>query len=298
MPVSWEALSSILFCPNDKQSLHFLGDGYFCRSCSRRFPVLFERIVDLRPQSPLPLPSGTNSEFAADYIESFHDPSPCPWNDNALGFGATEVISPRDVRRKKRQVLHIQSVLREKGKTAHVFCDFSAGAGYYTLECARSFPLVLHCDLSCDSLMYASRKAEKLGIDNIAFLRIDYLQPPFFESLDSIICMDSLERGEGHEKMLLTALRRSLRRTGIALVDFHNWWHNPLRRLGLLPENYRCNRSYGRREAEALVRSCGIRTPQYLPFYQEFEPTGLQAQLCKPFLPATRHVFLLKLSET
>jgi hypothetical protein len=103
--------------------------------------------------------------------------------------------------------------------------------------------------------------------------------------------MDTLERGEHHERMLLEAIRRSLRPSGIGLVDFHNWWHNPLRRLRLLPQNFGLNRSYSRKQAEALLRSCGIAKSRYAPFYQEFEGIGIPTRMAQALLPPTRHVF-------
>lgn len=293
MPLNWRELGNILSCPNDQGRLDFLDLEYYCTLCSARFPILFDRIADLRPRSPMQLPLETNPEFAAAYVQVFH--RTCEWNGNAMGFGAREVISSYLARRKEREVLHVQKVLQAQDEIAsRTFCDFSAGAGYYTLGLASSFPLVLHCDLSCDSLLYALMKAQKLGIDNIAFLRIDYLRPPFAGTLDCVICMDSLARGEGHERMLLQTIRMSLRSEGTAVLDFHNWWHNPLRRLGLLPENYRLNRSYSRREAESLVHSCGIKNLQYWPFHQEFEPDDPKGRIAKIIVPPTRHVFLFK----
>lgn len=293
MPVNWRELGNMLCCPNDQGPLDFSSLEYRCTLCSACFPILFEHIADLRPQSPMQLPLETNPEFAAGYVDLFH--RTCEWNSNALGFGAREVIPSYLARRKEREVLHVQKVLQAQDEIGlRTFCDFSAGAGYYTLGLASSFPLVLHCDLSCDSLLYALLKAQKLGIDNIAFLRIDYLRPPFASTLDCVICMDSLERGEGHERMLLNAIRESLRSDGMGVIDFHNWWHNPLRRLGLLPENYRLNRSYSRCEAESLVRCCGVKNLQYWPFHQEFEPDDSKRRVAKTMVPPTRHVFLFK----
>jgi SAM-dependent methyltransferase len=289
----WEELGKIICCPDDEGQVEFYGSKYSCRTCSRQFPILPGKIADLRPRSPQALPSDTNSRFVEDYAKTFH--RPLDRSSQAVAWGATEVVAAEWARKRERQVRHIGSVLKEEHDSAlNTFCDFSAGAGYYTLEYARSFPLVLHCDLSADSLVYASQKAEKLGIENIAFLRIDYLQPPFPGKLDCAICMDSLERGEGHERMLLEAIQRSLRLGGIGVVDFHNWWHNPLRRLGLLAQNFGLNRSYTRREVEALLRSCGIREFSYAPFFQEFEANGVACRMARAVLPATRHVFSFK----
>ena len=289
----WEELRHVICCPEDGEQLSFSGSEYGCRACSSRFPVLFGRIADLRPRSPQLISFKANAPFARDYAHAFHQQ--LQWSSGQPAWGATETVSAGWARRREREVRHIQRALKEHGNgTLHNFCDISAGAGYYTLAYVRSFPLILHCDLSCDSLLYASQKAEMLGIDNVAFLRIDYLQPPFAGRLDCAICMDSLERGTDHERMLLKAIRRSLRPGGIGIVDFHNWWHNPLRRLGLLPQNFGVNSSYTRAEAEALLLSCGITEFKYVPFYQEFEGTHRENKIGKAVLPPTRHVFFFE----
>lgn len=250
-------------------------------------------MADLRPRSPRRVPADTNPQFASDYLEVFQRPS--ERSDQAVGWGAQEIVTPQWARRRERQVEHVKSILQqEKGSDMHTCCDFSAGAGYYTLGLAALFSGFLHCDLSCDSLFYAAQRVERGGINNIVFLRIDYLQPPFAGRLDCVICMDSLERGEGHERMLLGSIRRSLRPGGLGIVDFHNWWHNPLRRLGMLPQNFGFNHSYSRRAAEALLHSCGIKDFQYFPFCQEFEPSRMLGRIAPTILPSTRHVFLFR----
>jgi len=292
MSKPWEKLRCVLCCPEDSEPLEFCGAEYRCAACARRFPIQFGCIADLRPRSPQTIECATNPQFARDYEVAFH--RPLQGRNEALAWGAKEAVPLGWARKRERQVRHVQRMLEEEGSTVHTFCDFSAGAGYYTLALAPFFPVVLHCDLSCDSLLYASQKAEKMGIRNVAFLRIDYLRPPFVGKLDCAICMDSLERGEDHERRLLTAILRSLKPGGIGVVDFHNWWHNPARRLGLLPQNFGLNRSYTRREAEGLLRSCGVGEFRYLPFYQEFEPDGVASRMAQVVLPPTRHLFLFK----
>ena len=81
------------------------------------------------------------------------------------------------------------------------------------------------------------------------FLRVDYLKLPFSQALDYVICLDTLIRGRDHERGLLASIRDALKPGGHAVLDFHNWWHNPLRRLGLLPQNFGGNTSYNYRES-------------------------------------------------
>jgi len=292
----WEELRHILCCPDDRKQLCFSGSEYSCQACGGRFPILLGRIADLRPRSPQPIEGDANLQFSRDYEDAFR--RSCGSHNEARAWGAPEEMPRRWVRKRERQVRYTESILRTvNGNVLRTFCDFSAGAGYYTLGLARSFPLVLHCDLSCDSLFYASRKADKLGLDNVAFLRIDYLQPPFVGQLDCAICMDSLERGEGHERMLLGAIRRSLRPGGVGVVDFHNWWHNPLRRLGILRQNFGRNCSYTRRQAEGLLLLSGLRNFMYFPFLQEFEPGALVGRMAGFLMPPTRHLFLFEQTD-
>ena len=78
---------------------------------------------------------------------------------------------------------------------------------------------------------------------------------------------------------------------GRAIVDFHHWWHNPLRRLGLLPQNFGQNRSYTRRQSETLLRESGIKKWKLIRFYQEFEPTEPRHKRLALVLPATRLMY-------
>jgi len=76
-------------------------------------------------------------------------------------------------------------------------------------------------------------------------------------------------------------------------VDFHNWWHNPLRRLGVLPENFAENRSYAAGELPALLAAAGIDDFDLQPFIQELNADGWSASLLKRIIPPTR--FLVRL---
>jgi SAM-dependent methyltransferase len=172
-----------------------------------------------------------------------------------------------------------------------VFCDISAGAGYYTLSYARYFSQVLHCDLSTRSLVYSRNRAQAMGIGNIVFLRIDYLSPPFRRSLTHLVCFDTLIYGRNHERDLLASIKRMLSPAGSSVVAFHNWWHNPVRRVGLLRRNYPPEGSYSRAETERLLREAGISAYEYFPFHQEFEPGGLLGRIGAELLPPTLHVY-------
>ena len=181
----------------------------------------------------------------------------------------------------------------DTGDSNLILCDISAGPGYYTLEYAASFRYVLHCDLSARALSYAARRASERQLDNVILLRIDYLRPPFRGSLDRVICFDTLIRGPEHDTDLLGAIAQSLRPEGIALVDFHNWWHNPLRKLGLLPDNFVGNTSYTRSGVRALLRDAGI-SGQMQEYYEELDADAWYTPVLTRILPPTRHTVTLR----
>jgi ubiquinone/menaquinone biosynthesis C-methylase UbiE len=209
-----------------------------------------------------------------------------------MAWGAEENVSESWARKRRRQVAMVQQQITEGIRAGEsVLCDIAAGAGYYTFAYAHLFRYVLHCDLSVDNLNYASRKARLLGIQNIFFLRADYFALPLRQSLDRILCMDTLIRGDAHDSVLLTNIVRSLGPEGSAIVDFHNWWHNPLRRVGLLPKNFGSNRSYRRAEAERLLRRVGIKDYSLRPFLQELSPDSMLAGLLSGVFPSTRLVY-------
>src|SRR5260370_29930293 len=118
--------------------------------------------------------------------------------------------------------------------------------------------------MSVDSLQYARRRSRKMDVANVFFLRVDYFALPFCQSLNRILCLDTLIRGRDHEKALLGQIQGALAGEGSAIVDFHYWWHNPLRRLGLLPQNFGLNQSYTRRDSERLLWESGIEDWRYI----------------------------------
>lgn len=122
-------------------------------------------------------------------------------------------------------------------------------------------------------------------------LRVDYFALPFRRSIDRLLCLDTLIRGEDHEKALLNEIAKAIASDGRAIVDFHHWWHNPLRRLGVLPQNFGNNRSYTRSGAEGLLRECGVEGWRLVRFCQEFAPEGASLKRLSWLLPATRLLY-------
>jgi SAM-dependent methyltransferase len=276
-----------LCCPDDRSKLHFSHNLLVCGRCGREFTVSDRSTFDLIPREPAKLGTIRNTAYIESYFQLFQQSLLS--GKNGVAWGADEKTPRTWAEKRMRQVRYVLPiVLGNRGKA---LCDVSAGAGRYTLEYAKHFDLVFHCDLSPESLDYVSRKAEALGLQNVISLRTDYLRLPFYKSLDVVLCFDSLARGEEHEQLLLQSIRSSLAPGGIAVVDFHNWWHNPFRRMGLLKQNYGQNRSYSRREAETLLSDAGIFRYEYLPFVQELSGDDALVSLARKLIPATRLIY-------
>lgn len=281
----WAGLQGRLACPDDGAVLDFQGNAFACRGCGRRFPLLAKNVVELLPKSPFGKNTGT-AAYWEQYVRELQ--RPFQPDAEAQAWGAPETTSAEWSSKRRREVARVLPLVLEDGGNK-LLCDVSAGAGYYTFAYAPHFQQVLHCDLSVDSLSYCVRKARRLGLENLFFLRIDYFSPPFCPSLDRVICFDTLIRGPAHERRLLAGIRKSLAPQASAVVDFHNWWHNPLRRLGLLPQNFGENRSYTRSQAEELLLASGI--PEYERFEYHQECADGKASGLWGLLPPTRLIY-------
>jgi ubiquinone/menaquinone biosynthesis C-methylase UbiE len=289
MRASAEKIVASLCCPDDQKSLR-LGNGALeCSQCSRIYPVWEGEIIELLPRKPAEPRS--NPEYAADYQRQFH--KNFENRQDSIVWGIAEARSPSWKLHRERQARRVLSMLRSDGAPLQdlILCDVSAGIGDYTLSYARHFKWVLHCDLSVDALRYASGRSRRMGLENVFFLRVDYFALPFSHSIDRLLCLDTLIRGRDHEMALLNQIRMAISGQGRAIIDFHHWWHNPFRRLGLLRQNFGTNRSYVRSGAEGLMRECGIEAWKLVRFYQELEPADPFPKGLSWMLPATRLVY-------
>jgi SAM-dependent methyltransferase len=215
-------------------------------------------------------------------------------SDDVIPWGASESSSVTSTRRRERQAEEALRLLRDApGDADGVFCDLSAGAGHTTFAAAPHCRLVFHCDLSVAAVRYASAKATRMGLKNMVIVRADYFRPPFLHSVQHLTCLDSLIRGPWHDIQLLANIRQALAPGGSAVVDFHNWWHNPLRRLGLLNQDFGENRSYTRSEVLQLLRHAGIDEFVVSTFVQEDDSSSLLTRVLSRLKPATRFVVRL-----
>jgi SAM-dependent methyltransferase len=290
-------IAGLLSCPEDGTSLRFASNALHCPSCARHFPVHSDNLAEILPLRPRAFPASANPTYYRDYVRAFdqvyrNDPTTLAW-------GAEEAVSESWARKRRRQVAAVERLITEENRseenrnTNSILCDVAAGAGYYSFAYAPLFRLVIHCDLSVENLSYAWRRARSLGIRNIVFLRTDYFALPFHRALDCVICLDTLIRGASHDSALLASIARSLKTGGSAVVDFHNWWHNPLRRIGILPDNFAGNTSYSRRGLCRLLTTARVRQFEIEPFIQEVNPDRPASRLLMRLLPPTR--FMVRL---
>jgi ubiquinone/menaquinone biosynthesis C-methylase UbiE len=264
-------------------------------ACDRRFRVYEQNLIEMLPRRRQELPPSISSEYREGYERAFNQKYQN--NEESMAWGAEESMTRSWTLKRRRQVEFVRPLVTEGANPGDsTLCDIAAGAGYYTLAYAQLFRLVLHCDLSVNDLSYARRKAQSMGICNVLFVRADYFAPPFRNSLDRVLCMDTLIRGEAHESLLLASIARSLNGDGFALVDFHNWWHNPLRRLGVLRNNFGRNRSYSKRELNNLLASAHIVPSGFFPFVQELKGHGAGSNVFGKILSPTR--FVLRIHGT
>jgi ubiquinone/menaquinone biosynthesis C-methylase UbiE len=281
----------LLSCPDDGHNLRLSAPDLCCDACERRFLIHADNFVELLPRAATVLDPSVEPAYRDQYLDLFGR-KVSGIDENGSAWGAPESVSPSWMRKRQRQVRAVGDLLTRSTRSENLtLCDVAAGAGHYTFAYAKQFKLVLHCDLSPENLNYSRRKAGKLGLRNILFLRIDYFRLPFRHCLDRVICMDTIIRGSTHDALLLKALFNALGRHGEAVIDFHNWWHNPFRRLGLLKDNFFFNKSYSRREAESLLASVGAAKYKYAPFYQEFDPHSSMGLLCSRLVPPTRIMY-------
>jgi SAM-dependent methyltransferase len=288
MPPDPTEIARYLACPDEAAPLAQGSSGLRCVRCSRVFPFRKPNLLEILPSKQVAL---STSEVPSEYESAYTQAYSGAWesSDDALPFGANETSSPKIMKRREHHTEEVFRLLREAGGDGNgAFCDLSAGAGHTTFVAARYSPLVFHCDLSVAAVRYASAKAARMGLDNMMIVHADYFRPPFQNSIQQLTCLDSLIRGPWHEAQLLASIRQSLAPGGTAVVDFHNWWHNPLRRLGLLRQNFGENRSYSRREVLQLLKQAGFGEFAMSGFIQEADPQRLSARVLRRVLPATR----------
>ncbi|MGK2862374.1 MAG: methyltransferase domain-containing protein [Chitinophagaceae bacterium] len=275
-------------CPDCKAPIRFETSHFTCTECQRHFPYS-EGILEMLPVKPV--------HYAFDQRSAYHEKiyntlfNTKKENANMENSWAPpELVDPKWLRKKLYHVNFIKSLIEKNTIERKTFCDFSGGSGYYTFEFHKMFDWIFHCDLSIESMLYMMKKAEKQNINNMIFIRTDYTQPPFNNSLDLLYCGDSLIYSPYHEGLVLSGMKQSLKEGGYAIFDFHNWWHNPLRRMGLMKNHFGECYSYSKKQTEGFVNH-HFRLHSYHKYYQEFA-NGQRASFIPDFFPHTRHTYI------
>ena len=282
-------IQEYICCPDCKATITYETTHFRCSKCERKFPFYEDSILEMLPSNPVHYAFDERSAYHEKiYTTLFHTKKEEANIDKS--WATPELVPAKWLSKKRGHVNFIQSLIEKNTTQRKTFCDFSGGSGYYTFEYYKLFDWIFHCDLSIESMLYTKKKADKQNISNIIFIRADYTQPPFNGTLDLIYCGDSLIYSPFHEGLVLNGMKQSLKEGAYAIFDFHNWWHNPLRRLGLMKNYFGECYSYSKKQTDDFVnRLFPVHT--YHKYYQEFT-NGQRASLIPGFFPNTRHTYI------
>jgi SAM-dependent methyltransferase len=215
-------------------------------------------------------------------------------NDAGVAWGAPQTMPPEWVRlRRLYSERVVDLVFNLLGTRRGIALDTSAGAGYVSFALAERGLATIHADLDPQSIVCAVQWKGEHREPPLLVVRADYFALPLRGTADVIVATDSLIRGMAHEMAALEAIRLALRDDGFAVVDFHNWLHNPLRRLGVLPDNFVGNRSYFHWEVRPLLRAVGLEVLMEQSYRQE-EDQSLVRRLVAPLVPPTRFIVVVR----
>lgn len=277
----------LFVCPDDGGRLRPDGGEVACASCGQEYPVRMDRILELLPKRRAELTPQTELErkYGEYYRGMFEEPF--AERPTATAWGAIESIP----RKKQRYILKQQRLIaRELKGSLGVLCDISAGSGNYPFALADRADLVILCDLGVDNLNHLLRRAGESRDGNIVVARCDYHASPLRpESIDTLLCTDTLCYGREHERHLLKTIARVLKKGGRALVNFKNKVHrNPFKKPIVT--------DYGRGEVRAMIAQSGFERWNMIDYHQELavEERGdsVLTRVMKKVIPPTRFYVL------
>jgi SAM-dependent methyltransferase len=208
-----------LRCPTDHSTLKADNNVLTCLVCKTNFPFYSKNLFDFSNSS---LPTWFfdigNHKFKEDYhaiynkkinVEAdLHDLK--PWGGDDYSNYSVNFFYLNLYQK-------ISSFLCNHSKGDLV--DISSGGGRLTEKFSKYFNNLIFCEAHSDSILHAYMKYQG---ENSLFLRANYLSLPFAsKSVDNLLCIDTLERGELHENQVLKEIKRVLALKGLAVVDFH-----------------------------------------------------------------------------
>jgi SAM-dependent methyltransferase len=283
-----QLIEEAVCCPDCLTKIKYTDSAFTCTQCNRQFPYK-DGILEMLPAAPINYAFDKRSgHHEGIYKRLFHTKR--EEANLEKSWATPELVPTKWLRTKMGHVNFIKGLIEKNTSSRHLFCDFSGGSGYYTFEFYKLFRWIFHCDLSIESMLYTKKKADEKGIDNIIFIRTDYTRPPFNGSLDIVFCGDSLIYSPFHEGLVVKGIHQAVKPDGHAIFDFHNWWHNPLRRLGLMSNPFGECYSYSKKQTDDMVSHL-FPTFTYHKYYQEFA-NGQRASIIPSFFPGTRHTYV------
>jgi len=261
-----EKYIKIFCCPDDHWSLELYKDYLECQKCQRRFSIFSKNLVEILPEE-IPqwnLSDEDNKQDEEEYKKICSEKF--IWVENPKGWGFFPELRPGSRAFVKKEIDKIKNIILSHRQNGLII-DVSGGSGNYSLPLSSLTPLMVCCEADIQSLLTAYYSANRLKIKNIIFVRANYLRLPFQDNIfDTVICIDTLERGKNHEIKLIEEIYRILKEDGVGILDFHNL--RPLAKIFNPKITF-----YSKKEIEVLLRKLNIKKFEIYPF--GYFPTSL-----------------------
>jgi 2-polyprenyl-3-methyl-5-hydroxy-6-metoxy-1,4-benzoquinol methylase len=269
-----------LTCPNCSESIINNKKTLHCSSCSSDFQILDENIIDLVSHNSFDFKTNASSESYSEYSDLRNLGHPTEEKARLWGLESKFGISGFVFTLRNK----IISLLEDE-----IICDIGAGVGNYSLFFANQAKFVFHCDLDLEAILSAAKEAKKQKINNILFIRCDYLYLPFrSNSLDCITSIDVLEKGYEHDSKLIEQISQKLISNGKYIIDFHTKERTKLTKAPITDR-------YSKEELTALINSHDLSITKifgmgYLPTIRNFSRFfySIGNVFCKLFFPPAR----------
>ena len=210
-----ESALSYLACPNDGNDLVYLKSDLFCNECSTKFIIMDDNFIELLPKISFQPKSKITTKMYSKYYSDLTNIGHSTENSKRL-WGVASNSIPEGFFKKSRDTIM-------KFIDQNLVCDVGAGIGDYSFSLAKKSKIIFHCDLDLEAINYSKKIAKEQNLNNILFIRCDYMFLPFKNSsLPCITCIDVLERGEEHDNKLLEQLTLKIKSNGVCISDFHS----------------------------------------------------------------------------
>ncbi len=208
-----EKAISFLACPHDGGNLELYNEELSCSICSSKFRILDGNTVNLTPKNKKMISSQTSQHYMNDYMNKTETTSENISDQRVQAFELDSRLQGYLLENQK-EILRVMD--------NDVICDIGAGVGDHSIEFSKKSSLVFHCDLDIQIIGIAKKKAKQLGLNNIMFVRSDYLSLPFKKnSLPQVVCTGVMGRwGNIHDSLLVEQIAKILKKDGKAVMDF------------------------------------------------------------------------------